>query len=141
MYLLDTNVVSALRLPKQNRAVRQWADRHSLRDMFISTVTVTEITRGIELQRKKNPDYARELSNWLDEIILQFANRALAVDVPVARRFGVLSAALGNKEIDLAIAATALEHGLIVVTRNVQDFIRTGVEIYDPFAAKTHRPA
>ena len=72
-------------------------------------------------------------------VLRTYEGRILPVDIAVARRWGRLSHQIGNKGLDLAIAATALEHGLTVVTRNVSDFERTGVCVLDPFSSRTRR--
>ncbi|MDE2802319.1 MAG: type II toxin-antitoxin system VapC family toxin [Chloroflexota bacterium] len=133
MYLLDTNVLSALRRPDRNPAPAAWLQAQRDSDIFLSVVTIAEVERGIALQRPSNPDFARDLALWAERILSWFADRILPVDAATARRWGVLSASLGNQDIDLLIAATALEHGLTVVTRNVRHFTPTGVAVLDPF--------
>jgi predicted nucleic acid-binding protein len=140
MYLLDTDVVSALRRPDRNRHVVEWVAANDPNTLYLSTATIAEIERGAHRQLKKNPSYALELSRWLDGVISHFGERILPINVPIARRWGALSSAMGHDDLDLAIAATAMEHNLTVATRNVRDFIRTGVAIYDPFDAKLHKP-
>jgi hypothetical protein len=108
-------------------------------DLFVSVLTVGEIERGIERQRPLNPPFAESIASWLDVILRMYEGRILAVDVAIARRWGRLSQRIGNKGLDLAIAATALEHGLTVVTRNVSDFEPTGVSVLDPFKSRSRR--
>jgi len=133
MYLLDTNVVSALRRLERNPEVGQWVESQRTADLYLSVVTVAEIERGITQQLRHNPAFASELAIWLDRILRWFRGQILGLDVTTARRWGQMSAALGHDSADLIIAATALEHGLTVVTRNVRDFERTGVEVVNPF--------
>ncbi len=102
--------------------------------MYLSVVSVAEIERGIIRQERHDPAFARALSAWLDDILVLYGGRVLAVDLPTARRWGRLSGAIGHEGVDLLIAATALEHGLSVVTRNVRHFEPTGVEVIDPSA-------
>lgn len=92
-----------------------------------------KIELGIERQRTVNPAFAKDLENWLDVVLRAYAERILPLDVNVARRWGRLAANIGNKGLDLAIAATALEHGLTVVTRNLSDFLPTGAQTFNPF--------
>lgn len=95
-------------------------------------VSVGEIERGIGQQQRANPEYARALASWLDGLIVAYAERILAVDLATTRRRGRLSATLGHEGVDLLVAATALENGLTVVTRNVRHFQPTGVDVIDP---------
>lgn len=135
MFLLDTVVISELRkLPRQrNRNLVRWLGSVPSQDLFVSVLTVGEMERGIERQRELNPAFAESLAAWLDLILRTYESRILPIDVPVARRWGRLSHRLGNNGIDLAIAATAIEHGLTVATRNVSDFVPTGVALINPF--------
>ncbi len=133
MYLLDTNVVSALRRPDRHPGPSAWLQAQRTSDVFLSVVTIGEIERGIAQQRHRDPSFASELSDWLDRVLSWYGDRVLDVDVLTARRWGRLSGNLGNESADLLIAATALEHGLTVVTRNVRHFEQTGVEVLDPF--------
>src|SRR5439155_23000089 len=102
---------------------------------FLSTITVGEIERGIERQRRQDPAFAEALLAWLERSIAAYQDRILPVTIAVARRWGRLSARIGHDGADLMIAATALEHGLIVVTRNLRHFVQTGVPVEDPFAS------
>ncbi|MCY4624906.1 MAG: type II toxin-antitoxin system VapC family toxin [Chloroflexi bacterium] len=140
MYLLDTNVLSALRRPDRNPGPVAWLTAQRNSDIFMSVVTVAEVERGIALQRPINPDFARDLTLWSERILAWFAHRILPVDTAAARRWGHLSASLGNQDVDLLIAATALEHGLTVVTRNVRHFAPTGVPVLDPFGDPSDSP-
>lgn len=132
-YLLDTNVVSALRRPDRHAGPTLWLKSQRASDLYLSVVTLAEIERGIAQQLLRNPDFARDLAQWVERTLAWFADRILPVDVATARRWGRLSADIGNQDVDLLIAATALEHGLIVVTRNVRHFQPTGVEVLNPF--------
>ena len=133
MYLLDTNVVSALRRPDRSPVVVRWLENQRSTDLYLSVITVGEIERGFAQQRRLDPIFARELASWLDEIIGWYDDRILGIDVATARRWGQLSATIGHSSVDLLIAATALENGLAVVTRNVRHFESTGVRVVNPF--------
>jgi hypothetical protein len=133
MFLLDTVVLSELRKRDRNPNVVRWLTGTSAKDVFLSAVTVGEIERGIVRQRAKDPAFAEALESWLDRTIQIYVDRILPVDTRIARRWGSLSARIGNDRADLLIAATALEHGLTVVTRNIRHFEPTGVTFIDPF--------
>ena len=139
MYLLDTDVVSELRRPRRDARVVEWVELVPPVDLFISTVTVFEIEAGIERQRRNDPAFARELEIWLDESLRLYGERILPLSIIIARRWGRISAQIGNRNLDGAIAATAFEHGLTVVTRNVAHYAPTGVPIVNPFEAKAGR--
>lgn len=133
MFLLDTVVLSELRKRDRNPNVVGWLTGVSADDVFLSAVTIGEIERGIVRQRAKDVAFAEALESWLDHTIQVYADRILPVDTRVARRWSNLSARIGNDGADLLIAATALEHRLTVVTRNIRHFEPTGVALIDPF--------
>ncbi|MCX5958733.1 MAG: type II toxin-antitoxin system VapC family toxin [Cyanobacteria bacterium] len=133
MYLIDTMVLSELRRRQRDPGVVAWIARQQHDDLFLSVVSIGEIERGIARQRSTDPAFAEELASWLKRLLHLHRERMLAVDLPVARRWGQLSAALGHDSADLLIAATALEHGLTVVTRNLRHFTPTGVATLDPW--------
>lgn len=133
MYLLDTVILSELRRKERNTKVVTWIAAQRESELFLSTITVGEIERGIALQQLRNPEFAATLADWLDKILTRYADRLLAVDTATARRWGRLSAQIGNQSADLIIAATAMEHGLVIVTRNTRHFEPTGVRVLNPF--------
>jgi toxin FitB len=137
MYLIDTVILSELRKPQRNTQLSSWIERQRTSDLFLSVITVGEIERGIA--RTKDANFAAALATWLDRVLALYSDRILPFELQVARRWGRLSAALGNDSADLMIAATALEHGLIVVTRNVSDFEPTGVATLNPFNSRRPR--
>jgi predicted nucleic acid-binding protein len=132
MFLIDTDILSALRKRQRNPHVVQWMLDQRMTDLYLSVVSLGEIERGITQQRHRDPTFAHVLAAWLDNVLALYHTRILDVDLPTARRWGRLSAALGHEGADLLIAATALEHGLTVVTHNVRDFEPTGVPVLDP---------
>ena len=132
-FLLDTDVLSALRRRERNPAVARWLEAQRTTDLYLSVVTVGEIERGIVRQRKRDQSFSEELARWLDRVLAWYGDRVLGIDIPTARRWGQLSGALGHDSADLLIAATALEHGLTVVTRNTRHFEPAGVAILNPF--------
>jgi predicted nucleic acid-binding protein len=133
MFLLDTVILSELRRKERNPGVTRWVAEQRSSDLYLSVVTVGEIERGIVRQQSTNPQFAAELAGWLDRMLTLYHDRILGVDIATSRRWGRLSGALGHDNADLLIAATALEHGLAVVTRNVRHFEPTGVAVIDPF--------
>lgn len=133
MFLLDTDVLSAFRKRDRNPGLLDWLSGQRVSDQYISVVSVGEMERGIARQQRRNPDFARTLAAWLDNVLFVYGDRILPVDLAVGRRWGILSAVLGHDNTDLFIAATALEHGLTVVTRNVRHFEPTGVPVFNPF--------
>ena len=133
MFLLDTDVLSALRRRERHPEAVRWVETRRTADLYISVVTVGEIERGITQQQPRDPSFAGELALWLDRVLAWYNDRILIVDAATARRLGRLSAALGHDGADLLIAATALEHGLTVVTRNARHFEPTGVPTLNPF--------
>ena len=135
MYLLDTVVLSELRKSpaRRNPTVVSWLASVLPDELFISAISIGEIERGIERQRSVDPTFAAALAEWLDVVLRNYGERILPLGVDIARRWGRLSAEISNNGIDLAIAATALERGLVIVTRNVSDFAVTGAALLDPF--------
>jgi predicted nucleic acid-binding protein len=133
MFLLDTVTLSELRRRKPDRSLVMWFQRQRTPELFLSVITLGELERGIAQQQTRDPVFARELAAWMDLVLTLYADRILPFDLEAARRWGRLSAALGNISTDLMIAATALEHGLTVVTRNVSDFEPTGVAVFNAF--------
>ena len=137
MYLLDTNVVSELRKAKSGKAdknVKAWADSVSAMSMFLSVITVLELETGMLLVERRDPTQGAVLRAWLDAHVLPaFSGRILAVDIAVAQRCAKLHVPDQRPHRDALIAATALVHGMTVVTRNVADFESTGVEIFNPW--------
>ena len=133
MFLMDTDVLSALRRRERNPGAVRWVESQRTADLYLSVVTVGEIERGITQQQRQNPPFAREQARWLDRVLAWYSDRILPVDMATARRWGQLSATIGHDGADLLIAATALEHGLTVVTRNVRHFEPTGAPVLNPF--------
>jgi hypothetical protein len=139
MFLLDTNVVSELRKARTGRAdknVAAWAAGASAASMFVSVITVQELELGVLLAERRDPPRGAVLRRWLEEQVLPaFGERIVPVDTAVARHSAVLHGPDPRQVRDSLIAATALVHGLTVVTRNVADFEPMGAEIIDPWQA------
>ena len=139
MFLIDTVTLSELRRRERDAGVVRWFERQRTADLFLSVITIGEIERGMARQRGIDPEFAGALAAWLDRVLTLYGERILPFDLRAARRWGALSAALGNDSADLMIAATALENGLTVVTRNTSDFEPTGVAVLDPFGRGARR--
>lgn len=133
MYLLDTNVISEFVRPKPNARCIEWCRSKPPSSFFLSAITIGEIQRGIEKQRKPRPRRAQKLEAWLDDLLHTYRERILPLDTASAREWGRFVQALGHSGADLQIAAIASVRGLTVVTRNTRHFIRTGVSVLDPF--------
>ena len=137
MFLLDTNVVSELRkirLGKANRHVAKWADSVDAADLFLSAITIQELEMGVLLAERRDPSQGAIFRAWLNGHVLSaFSGRVLPVDIAVAQRSARLHVPDPRPVRDALIAATALVHGMTVVTRNVADFEPTGVLILNPW--------
>lgn len=137
MYLLDTNVVSELRKAPSGRAdakVVAWAASVAVPMLFISSITILEIEIGILQIERKDPAQGMLLRGWLENNVLPaFDGRIIAFDTPIARRCAGLHVPDPRSDRDAIIAATALVHGMQVVTRNTADFEATGVLLINPW--------
>jgi toxin FitB len=135
MFLLDTNVVSELRRPKRaDSNVVAWAGTIPAASFFLSAISILEIELGTLRIARKDAAQGAVLRAWIDEQILpRFEGRILAVDTAVAQRCARLHIPDPRGERDALIAATAMVHGLTVVTRNVADFKSIGVALLNPW--------
>jgi predicted nucleic acid-binding protein len=137
MYLLDTNVVSEFRKSADgriNKSVKRWADEISPDLMFISVISVLELEIGVLQIERRDKKQGLVLRKWLNKNVLPaFLDRVLPVDVAVAQRCASLHMPNPKSERDAMIAATAIEHRMTIVTRNVSDFSQSGVKIFDPW--------
>ena len=132
-YLLDTNVVSETRKRRADERVISFLAATESARLFLSALTLGELRKGVVAKFAEDPSAATELAAWTDTIETTFADRVLPVGIAVARLWGELSARRKLPVIDTLIAATALTHDLILVTRNVRDIAATGVEVLDPW--------
>lgn len=135
-YLLDTNVLSEIRKgDAAHAAVRVWFSAVNAEDFYISVLTLGEVRRGIERVRLRGDHaQAHRLDAWLVRLETVYAGRVLPIDVRVADLWGRLQVPAPLPVVDALLAATAIVHGLTVVTRNVSDFRRTAARVLDPFA-------
>lgn len=133
MYLIDTMVLSERSKAKAAPSVLDWLHTIELQHIFISVVTIGEIQRGIhKLERQEGRPASRHRS-WLDATLHQYATQILPITLDIARRWGPLTFEMKRTDPDLLIAATALEHDLTLVTRNVRHFEPTGVKLFNPY--------
>lgn len=137
MYVLDTNVVSELRKARAGKAdprVTAWASSVPGQCLFLSVITILELDIGVLLVERRDPAQGALLRTWLeDHVLTAFDGRVLAVDTAVARRCAKLHVPDPRADRDALIAATALAHGMTVVTRNVADFETIAVSLLDPW--------
>ena len=137
MFLVDTNVIAELRKGRTGRAdsdVISWADTTPAARMFLSVISVLEIEIGVLLVERRDAAQGAILRNWLDlHVMTAFAGRILPVDTAVVRRCARLHVPDKRPDRDALIAATAMVHGMTVVTRNVSDFAATGVRLINPW--------
>jgi toxin FitB len=134
VFLLDTNIVSEFRRPRPHSAVVAWAKKVPDEQLHLSVVTLGELQAGIEITRERDPQKAAEIGTWVDRVaelysVLPIDGRIFRIWAKLMHRQPV------NLGLDALIAATAIVHDLTVVTRNVRDFQRFGVEILNPWKA------
>jgi predicted nucleic acid-binding protein len=140
-YLIDTNIISEVR--KGDRCdvhVSAWYASISDGDIFLSTLVLGEIRKGIELARPSDPDKAATLERWLRQVEAMFDGRVLGIDNAVSDQWGRLSAIRPIPVIDGLLAATALVNGLTLVTRNDRDVAGLGAVVLNPFRVSRNRP-
>lgn len=140
MYLLDTNVISELWKFSRGKAdpvFESWFRVYSDRPLYISVVTLMELERGVLVMERKDPAQGAYLREWCSTVREKFQKRTLVIDGAVADYCAGLHVPDKAPENDAWIAATALAHGLTLVTRNVKDFERLHVRLLNPFEPTT----
>jgi len=139
MFVLDTNVISEIRKIRSGKAdpnVAAWAETVDLAVLFLSVITVMELELGVLLVERRDSRQGEVLRKWLDQQVLpEFSDRILTIDGAVAQRCARLHVPDKCNERDAFIAASAIHHGMTVVTRNVADFQPTGVNLLNPWRA------
>ncbi|WP_037586599.1 type II toxin-antitoxin system VapC family toxin [Stenoxybacter acetivorans] len=137
MYLLDTNVISEIRKINTGRAdagVETWAKQYSKALMYISAITLFELERGTLNLEKQDAQQGAVYRRWLENVVkLQFNGKILAIEAETALLCVAMHVPDKKGLADSLIAATAIQHGLIVVTRNTKDFAHTGAQLLNPF--------
>ena len=135
MFLLDTNVISEVRKGRRSDPnVSNWYTGVGESQLYISSLTIGEIRKGIELARRRDVDQAETLEAWLHTVVEEFSGRVLTVDAQVADTWGRMSAIRPVPVVDALLAATARVHDLTLVTRNVSDVEGLGVKVLNPFS-------
>lgn len=134
IHILDTNIISQARRAERAPIIARWLAEQDEASLFLSVVTLGEIERGIVLQERRNPDFARDLRIWLEQTMRVFSDRLIDFTSGDAVIWGQLSAQIGHTGADLMIAAQGLSRDATVVTRNTADFAPTGVRLLDPTA-------
>lgn len=135
-FLLDTNILSETRKRQPAAGVIDWIAATPPDRLHVSVLTLGEIEQGIaRIRGRGDTGQAASLERWLREVELGFADRVLPVSLPVASAWGRQQHTQPLPVIDALIAATARVNGLTVVTRNVKDFARSGVQVHNPFAS------
>ena len=139
-YLIDTNIISEVRKGARcNAHVAAWYASVSDEELFLSTLVLGEIRKGVELARPRDANRAAALERWLREVEAAFDGRVLGIDNTVSDNWGRMSAIRPVPVIDGLLAATALTNGLTLVTRNDRDVAGLGATVLNPFRAAEHR--
>ena len=133
-YLLDTNVLSETRRRQANAGVLAFITNTDPSTVYLSVLTVGELRKGVVQKQRSDSQTAAALTAWVDGLEYGFAERIFGIDAAVARVWGELSAQRPRPVVDTLLAATALVHGLTLVTRNTADVEDTGVKLLNPFA-------
>ena len=135
MFVLDTNVISELQRgkPHQSAEVRAWAAGQPSSKLFLSAITILELEMGVLALERRTPPQGSALRTWLAVVREAFTGQILPFTDVTATICAALHVPNPRSERDAMIAATALEHGFTVVTRNVQDFANTGLELVNPW--------
>lgn len=132
MYLLDTNVISELRRPRPHGAVVGWVRKTANEDLHLSATTLGELQSGVEMTREQDPQKAAEIEAWIDRVAQTW--NVVPVDGRIFRTWAKLMHRTSDHLLeDALIAATAIVHHFVVVTRNVRDFKTFGVGTLDPW--------
>ncbi len=137
MFILDTNVISEIRKARSGKAdqnVVSWLSQQNAENLYVSAITLMEIELGILRIVRRDAVQGKLLRQWMDHHILpEFSDRTIPVDSAIALRSAALHVPDPRPERDAFIAASALVHRMVIVTRNVTDFLPMGVSVVDPW--------
>jgi toxin FitB len=134
-FLLDTNVISELRKgDRGDQGVKRWVEAQTSDDLWLSVLVVGELLRGVELVRRRDPLSAAALDQWLNRLNDQYEDRILQITSQITQRWAMVTVPDPVPVIDGLLAATALEHDLVLVTRNTKDVKSTGALTHNPFS-------
>lgn len=134
-FLIDTNILSELQKGERaNAGVKNWYAACSPDDLYLSVLVIGEIRQGIERLKRRDPAQAERIEQRLADVLALMQGRILAITENIAQRWGIINSPDPMPVIDGLLAATALEHGLTLVTRNVRDVQRSGVACLNPFS-------
>lgn len=133
-FLVDTNVLSETRRPRPDGGVLRWFGTTPLRDLRVSVITALELERGVLLARRRDAVAAASLQRWLDSVTVGLEHPALEVTSAIAHITAAIQVPNRRPLADALIAATALHHGLTLVTRNEKDFDIPGLSVLNPFS-------
>ncbi len=132
-YLLDTNVLSETRRKKADSGVMAFIESIDSASLFLSVLTIGELRKGVAAKMRVDPVNARSLAAWVEGLEFGFADRILSIDAATARLWGDWSGDRPRPVVDTLLAATAVQHGLIFVTRNTRDVSGLQVKLHNPW--------
>ncbi|MGA7830698.1 MAG: type II toxin-antitoxin system VapC family toxin [Terracidiphilus sp.] len=133
-YLLDTNVLSETRKKKADAGVIAFLQTAEASTLYISVLTLGELWKGVAKKRREDPETAKRLADWVDGLELSFAERILKVDAAMTRLWGDWSSERPRPVVDTLLAATAVQHGLTLATRNIRDVDGIPVKLLNPWS-------
>ncbi|KKB11651.1 hypothetical protein VE25_11730 [Devosia geojensis] len=132
-FLIDTNVVSETRKRNASPAAMDYLSRLESEHTYISVLTLGELRRGVVAKQATDKIMAAEFQSWLDDIEREYVGRTLTITAEIAHRWGEITSDRTRPVVDSLIAATAIVHGLTVVTRNVRDYQTLGIPVINPW--------
>jgi predicted nucleic acid-binding protein len=132
-YLLDTNVLSETRKKRPDERVLAFLSNATPAALYLSCLSVGELKKGVALKMKSDPSAAKAIAGWVDGLEINFADRILTVDTASAKLWGEWSAQRPRPVVDTLLAATAVAHGLVLVTRNESDVQDLPVKVFNPW--------